>query len=113
VVKFIGTFASLKPIFLNKVISLGIRMLFHMAFIPPTLTFGCECWALKPTMASHFEATHMSFLHFMLGVSLLDKIHNVEILWHYDVLSIMDTISRQKMRWLGHLAHMEFNRLPK
>jgi hypothetical protein len=32
-----------KPILLNKTISLGTRMLFFMAFIPPTLTFGCEC----------------------------------------------------------------------
>jgi hypothetical protein len=43
VVKVIGTFASLKPILLNKPISLGTRMMFYMAFIPPTLTFGCEC----------------------------------------------------------------------
>jgi hypothetical protein len=80
VVKAIGMFASLKPILLNKAISLGTRMLFYMAFIPPTLTFGCECWALKLALANHLDATHMSFMHSMLGVSLLDKIHNVEIL---------------------------------
>jgi hypothetical protein len=68
-----------------------------MAFIPPTLTFGCECWALKPAMASHLEATQMFFLHFMLGVNLL----------------IVDTISRQWMWWLGHLACMEPTRLLK
>jgi hypothetical protein len=94
VVKAIGTFALLKPIRLNKAISLGIHMLFYMAFIPPTLMFGCECWALKPTMAIHLEATHMSFLCSMLGVSLLDKIRKAEILWHCDVLSIVDTISQ-------------------
>ncbi len=43
VVKAISTFALFKPILLNKTISLGTRMLFFMAFIPPTLTFGCEC----------------------------------------------------------------------
>jgi len=64
-------------------------------------------------MASHFKATHMSFLHSMLGVSLLDKIRNVEILRRYNVLSIANTISRQSMQWLSHLAHMEPNRLPK
>jgi len=80
VVKAIGTFASLKPILLNTVISMGTRMLFYMAFIPPIFRFGCECWALKLAMASHLEATHMSFLCSMLGVSLLDKICNVEIL---------------------------------
>jgi hypothetical protein len=67
VVKVIGTFASFKPILLNKAISLGIWMLFYMVFIPPTLTFGCEFWALKLPMASHFEATRMSFLRSMLG----------------------------------------------
>jgi hypothetical protein len=53
VVKAIGTFDSFKPILINKAINLGSRMLFYMAFIPLTLTFGCECWALKPAMASH------------------------------------------------------------
>jgi len=88
VVKAIGTFASFKPILLNKAISLPIQMLFYMAFIPLTFTFGCECWALKPTMANHLEATHMYFMHSMLGVSLLDKIRNAEILRRYDVLSM-------------------------
>lgn len=40
VVKSIGTFASLKPIMLNKAINLGTRMLLYMAFIPPTLTLS-------------------------------------------------------------------------
>jgi hypothetical protein len=56
VVKVIGTFASLKPILLNKAISLSTQMLFYMTFIPPTFTFGCECWALKPAMANHLQA---------------------------------------------------------
>jgi hypothetical protein len=93
--KAIGTFALLKPILFNKAISLGIRMLFYMAFILPTLTFGCECSALKPALASYLEATHMSFMHFMLGVSLLNKINNAEILQRCDVLSIADTINQQ------------------
>jgi hypothetical protein len=97
VVKVIGTFTSFKPILLNKAINLGIRMLFYMAFIPPIVTFGCECWALKPTMDNHLEATHMFFLRSMLGVSLLDKICNVEILWRCNMLSIADTISQQRM----------------
>ncbi len=37
VVKAIGTFASLRPIMFNKAINLGTRMMFYMAFIPPTL----------------------------------------------------------------------------
>jgi hypothetical protein len=45
-------------------------------------------------MANHLEATHMSFMCFMLGISLLDKIHYAEVLQRYDVLSIADTISR-------------------
>jgi hypothetical protein len=67
VMKAIGTFASFKPIMLNKVISLGTGMLFNMAFIPPIFRFGCECWALKPAMASHLEATHMSFIMLYVG----------------------------------------------
>jgi hypothetical protein len=44
---------------------------------------------------------------------MLDKIHNAEILQRCDMLSITHTISRQRMRWLDHLARMEPNRLPK
>jgi hypothetical protein len=69
VVKVIGMFASLKPILFNKAINLGTQMLFYMAFIPPTFTFGCECWALKSAMANHLEATHMSFMRSMLGLT--------------------------------------------
>jgi hypothetical protein len=93
VVKAISTFALFKPILLNKAINLGTQMVFYMAFIPLTLTFGCECWALKPAMASHLEATQMFFLCSMLGVNLLDKIYNVEVLRRCDVLSIVHTIS--------------------
>jgi hypothetical protein len=49
----------------------------------------------------------------MLGVNLLNKIHNAKILRCGNVLSIVDTINRQWMQWLGHLAHMEPNKLPK
>jgi hypothetical protein len=94
VVKAIGKFASFKPILLNKAISLGTPILFYMALIPPTFMFRCECWALKPVVVGHLEATHMSFMHFMLGVNLLDKIRNVEILRRLNVLSIIDTINR-------------------
>jgi hypothetical protein len=49
----------------------------------------------------------------MSGINLLDKICNVEILWHCNVLSIAYIINQQRMWWLNHLARMEPSKLLK
>jgi hypothetical protein len=67
VVKAINTFALLKPILLYKAIVWALKCYSIWHSFPLTLTYGCECWALKSTMASHLEAIHMSFMRSMLG----------------------------------------------
>jgi hypothetical protein len=113
VAKAYGLFSSLRPILLNQAISLSTRLLFFKAFIPPTLTYGCECWALTAPLASKLDAAYMSFLRAMLGVKLLDKVPNLDVLQCCRTLPITSTISRHRMRWLGHLARMDLTtRLP-
>ena len=54
----------------------------------------------------------MGFLRSMLGITRLDRRSNVKVLQQCGVLSIQDTISRHRMRWLGHLMRMDPCRLP-
>ena len=112
VAKAIGKFAQLRPILLNRAISLGTRMLFYKAFLPPTLTYGCESWPISGEQARRLNARHMGFLRSMLGITRLDRRPNVQVLQQCGVLSIQDTISRHRMRWLGHLMRMDSCRLP-
>ena len=111
-VKATATFAMLRPILLNKAITLATRMLFYKAFIPPALVFGCESWALTKPLGSRLDAVQMAFLRRMTGASLLDHIPNDRILSRCGCLAVTDLISRQRMRWLGHLTRMDSARLP-
>jgi hypothetical protein len=111
--KAVGRFAQLRPILLNRSVSLRTRMLFYRAFIPASLIYGCESWALTTAQGEWLNARHMHFLRAMLGITLWDRVENTEVLRRCSILSIQDSISRYRMRWLGHLVRMDTGRLPR
>ena len=59
--KAVGKFAQLRSILLNRSVSLRTRMLFYRAFIPATLIYGCETWALTMAQGEWLNARHMQF----------------------------------------------------
>jgi hypothetical protein len=107
-----GKFAQMRPIWRNKGISIKTKMLFYRAFIPPTLLYGCEAWAITPAQVNALNAQHMRFLRSILGISRWDRWRNERVAAKCGIPQVSDLISRARMGWLGHVARMGEDRLP-
>ena len=108
-----GKFAQMRDIFQNKSLKVSTKMLFYRSFVVPTLLYGCESWALDAVMVQKLHVLHMNFLRRILGISIMDKVPNSTILQQCGIPDISSLMSRIRTRWIGHVARMEDNRLPK
>ena len=80
----------------------------------PTLLYGAETWTYLQSDLRSMEVFQMRCLRTILGVSLLQQLRNEAIrstCCHQ--LTIETTIRRTRLRWFGHVARMDMERLPK
>src|ERR1700733_4076131 len=59
------------------------------------------------------EAAHHRWQRRILGVTWRDMIRNEEIRRRTGMETIVEVIKKTRLRWLGHLHHMEEDRIPK
>lgn len=91
----------------------GIKSILYKVIVQSTLLFGCETWALPEAELSRLEVFQMRCLRTICSLSIIDRIPNEEILQRCSVSGISDIIKYRRLRWLGHVARMDNNRLPK
>ena len=64
----------------NQNISRSLKVRIYRALILPIATYGAESWTLRKTDLLKLEAFEMRCPRYILGVRLLDKIRNVDII---------------------------------
>lgn len=52
---------------------------FHKTVVIPTLTYGCETWAIKEKEWDKINAAGMRYLRAIEGCTIMDKIKTEEI----------------------------------
>ena len=78
-----------------------------------TLLYASETWALPKQQLHRLEAFQMKCLRKICKVSLKDKIRNEIILGWCNIARVSNIVGHRRLRWLGHLARMPDERLPK
>ena len=63
------------------------------------MTYGCELWVLREEEKSRLEATEMSILRKVAGVTRMDHIRNEEIRHRLQQRSIVDIMRERIERW--------------
>ena len=114
-------FGSLKrPVFRDKDLSLKTKRLVYQAVVLGVLLYGAETWATKREHSRKLEVFHNRCLRAILGITTeqqrKEHISSVQVSQMFGKEeSVEDLISRRRLtcRWLGHMARMNEDRLPK
>ena len=89
----------------------------HRACVLSVLLYGCETWTTDWQRRNKLEKFHMTCLRKICGVSRMqqqtDGITNDCIRGSLGVPRIMDLIHQHRLRWVGHVARIPNDRLPK
>ena len=111
-------FGALRCVFENPAISIRTKRVIYDACVLSVLLYGSESWPVLRRDEDRLDRFHYQYVRAILGVSCMnqetDHITNSElrVRWgNSDLLS--DILRRRRMQWLGHVARMPDDRLPK
>ena len=94
-------------------ISRGIKCTLYKVIVQSTLLYASKTWALPKQQLQRLDVFHMKCLRKFCKVSLKDRINNDVILGWCNVARVSNIVSHRRLRWLGHLARMPDDRLPR
>jgi hypothetical protein len=81
------------------------------------LLYASECWLVTEHMRSKLRAFHAQCLRTMCGVKRLrmwsERISTWELQQDLGLVSMDCYLDRRRLRWLGHMCRMPFDRTPR
>ena len=105
-------------IFRSKRISVATKREVYQAAVLSTLLYGAETWTVKADSVRKLRGFHNRCIRCMLGVSRLqqwkERITSRELAKAFGMTeSVTDILRKHRLRWLGHVARMDNDRIPK
>jgi hypothetical protein len=101
-----GKFVQFQPIWSIAKFCYGPIWFFTRPYIPSTLLYECESWALTQAQARKFNAIHMGFLHKLFRAKWWQKLSNVKVAARCDIEQIPTMLSKTRMRCMGQMVRM-------
>ena len=112
--KACSAFFRLKQrVFQNRELKTGTKRAVYRAVALPTLLHGNKCWTVYRMHIRILEALHQRQLRRTLGIEWSDSFSNRITLERAKYESMEHLVTRNILRWLGHVQRMEMPRLPK
>ena len=87
--------------------------IFKAVFVPILTYYGHESWVMTERVRSQVQASEMSFLRRIDGVTSFNKVRSSEIRKSLNIEPLLLRIERSQLRWFGHVSRMPRKRLPK
>ena len=104
-------------VFRNKSLSRHVKKLLYMAIPVNLLLWGCETWALKESDRRLLQVFHTTSIRRILNINMLEvqmcKISNEFLYEEFRIDPIANIMASMQVRWLGNIARMGENRLPR
>lgn len=94
-------------------ISLKIKLSVYEACVITTLLYASETWTTYRRNIKLLERFHQNCLRHILGISWESHTPDSDVLKQADSLTIEARITRNRMRWVGHVVRQDDTRLPK
>ena len=103
------------PLYRRREISLKNKLRVFTATTIHTLLYGSETWAPNRDQTRRLEAFQHRCIRYMQGIRYATHGHisNSKLRQKCRVPSIARRMRTNRLRWLGHIARMSDNRLPK
>ena len=89
------------------------KMVVYNACVVSTLMYGNETWTTSARQEKRLNTFHMRSIRRILGISWQDRISNAEVLSRANLPSMFTLLRQRRLRWLGHIYHIEDGRIPK
>ena len=83
------------------------------ATVMPTLLYACETWTLLERHKSRIQALEMRCLRRVEGVTMLDKVRNVDIRSRLGQVAVVSRVENKKTEWLKKMEEMTDDRMVK
>ena len=119
VAKASAVFGALRiPVFANKTLSLRCKRRVYEAVVLSTLLYGAETWTTKACHLRKLNTFHHHCVRSIVGISRrqqwVSRITSDKRASTLGVEADLVTVIRgHRLRWLGHVARMDDNRMPK
>ena len=105
-----SVFGKYKYIFANKEIPISLKRKTFNSCIIPTMIYGCETWTITKSIAHKLKVCQRAMERKILGIKLTDKTPNTTMREKTKLDDIIETATKAKWRWAGHVARMNDNR---
>jgi hypothetical protein len=107
-----------QAVFMDRDLSRFIKSFVYRATVWNTLLYGSETWAVTQKEIRRLETFNNRCLRTLAGVTKrqqeADRITSQQIRDRCEVRwSVEEEIRARRLRWVGHVARMEENRIPK
>lgn len=111
-------FGALRKVLCNSSFSFKTKRMLYSACVLSVLLYGAECWPLLKRDESRLNAFHHRCLRAMLHTSRWNQqwthVSNLDLRKRWgDVGLVSDMVRSKRLEWLGHVARMSEDRLPK
>ena len=99
-------------------ISLPAKRATYVALVLSILLYGSECWAITARMRRKLRSFHRFCCRTMFGIKNMHQVKDqktttAEVLEECGLRSLDTYMARRRLRWLGHVWRMDWDRLPR
>ncbi|CAH2238635.1 jg5381 [Pararge aegeria aegeria] len=98
-----AAFGKLRDIFSSEIPQYLKTKVFEQ-YVLPVMTYGSEKWLITMGLIRRLRVNQRAMERAMLGVSLRDRIKNVEIRGRTGVTEIAQRVAKLKWQWAGHIV---------
>ena len=108
---------ALTKVFNSNILSRRTKVRAYAVIVRPVLTYGCETWRLTKDLERKLEVFENGILRkicgpvFDAGIGQWRRRHNYELREMTEVPLITSIIMAQRLRWAGHVARADEDRL--
>jgi hypothetical protein len=75
--------------------------------------YGSEAWTLRKADEDLLDMFQRNCLGIVVGTRLTDRISNNRLFEKCGSLPLSGTIMKERLRWLGYIVRIKYDRLPK
>jgi hypothetical protein len=99
-----AAFGKLRHVMKNPSVPVCLKKKVFESCILPVMTYGMETVTLNQLSAEKLRVCQRAMERCILGLSLRDRVRNVEIRGRTKLTDAVTKIARQKWQWAGHIA---------
>ena len=101
----------LKPVWIDKSISLSSKIRLMRSLVTSKFLYACESWTLTAELQRRIQATEMRCYRKILHISYKDHVTNEEVRAKIHQATgphkgLMTIVKRRKLQWYGHVSRL-------